>query len=202
MSTATVTEPLIVNREQWLQNAVTALRPVFAEQGITLPPVHVSCGFPKGNVRKVIGQCWATTSSDDGTAHLFVSPFVAESLRVLDILVHELIHAVDDCKSGHKGEFVRMMKTMGLEGKATATHAGEALTITLQGIVESIGGYPHAALLDGMSPVKKQTTRMLKVECPEDGYVVRTTAKWLAVGVPVCPCGTEMVAQTPDAGDE
>ena len=43
---------------------------------------------------------------------------------------------------------------------------------------------------------KKQGTRMVKVECSTDcdcgGYVVRTTEKWLAVGMPICPAGTVM----------
>ena len=63
-------------------------------------------------------------------------------------------------------------------------------------MLEELGPYPHAALTAGLSSGKpKQGTRMLKVECPEDGYTLRTTAKWLAVGVPTCPCGTEMVAE-------
>jgi len=37
-----------------------------------------------------------------------------------------------------------------------------------------------------------QTTRMLKVECPADGYIVRTTQKWIDLGLPTCPCGEEM----------
>ena len=37
----------------------------------------------------------------------------------------------------------------------------------------------------------KQSTRMLKVLCPSCGYTLRTTARWLAVGFPTCPCGTE-----------
>lgn len=195
--TVAALQPAQVNREQWLQNAVKALRPVFAEAGIDLPEVHVSCGFPKGNVKKVIGQCWTTGASEDGKAHLFITPFLNDSVRVLDVLVHELIHAVDDCQSGHKGEFVRMAKALGLEGKPTATVAGETLRATLEGLVEVLGAYPHSALSDAVSPVKKQTTRMLKVECPEDGYTIRTTAKWLAVGVPTCPCGTQMVADVP-----
>jgi len=36
---------------------------------------------------------------------------------------------------------------------------------------------------------------MIKVVCPEDGYIVRTTAKWLEVGMPSCPCGTQMEAE-------
>jgi hypothetical protein len=39
--------------------------------------------------------------------------------------------------------------------------------------------------------MKKQSTRMLKLECDECGYVVRTTQKWINVGVPVCHCGAE-----------
>ena len=33
----------------------------------------------------------------------------------------------------------------------------------------------------------KQTTRMLKCECPACGYTVRTTRKWLDIAVPTCP---------------
>lgn len=188
------TEAAKINREQWLENAVRALAPVFAEAGILLPTVRVSCGFPKGNVRKVIGQCWNSKSAGDGVAQIFVTPFLSDSVEVLAILVHELIHAVDDCQSGHKGDFVKMMKVIGLEGKATATVAGEGLRETLKGLVaDGLGDYPHASLVEGEGPVKKQGTRMLKVECPEDGYTVRTTEKWLAVGTPTCPCGQEMV---------
>jgi hypothetical protein len=43
---------------------------------------------------------------------------------------------------------------------------------------------------------KKQGTRMIKVQCSSEcecgGYVVRTTAKWIEVGMPVCPFGTVM----------
>lgn len=43
---------------------------------------------------------------------------------------------------------------------------------------------------------KKQSTRMLKVICPGCGYTVRTTQKWIDIGLPTCPCGEEMeVAQ-------
>jgi hypothetical protein len=39
---------------------------------------------------------------------------------------------------------------------------------------------------------------MIKLVCPETGYTVRTTKKWLALGVPTSPAGCEMVMQ----GDE
>jgi hypothetical protein len=37
-----------------------------------------------------------------------------------------------------------------------------------------------------------QGTRMLKVECPDCGYTLRTTRKWLDTGLPSCPAGNEM----------
>lgn len=49
---------------------------------------------------------------------------------------------------------------------------------------------------------KKQTTRMLKVVCPDEEcphndagspYLVRTTRKWIECGLPACPCGAAMV---------
>lgn len=129
-------------------------------------------------------------------AQIFVSPVLEDVDKILATLVHEMVHAVDDCQSGHKGNFAKIAKALGLEGKMTATHAGEALAERLTEIAADLGEFPHAALsgeTDGADGPKKQGTRMVKVECPSDGYIVRTTEKWLAVGTPSCPCGEEMV---------
>lgn len=40
-----------------------------------------------------------------------------------------------------------------------------------------------------------QKTYLVKVECPECGYLARVTEKWLKQGRPTCPCGTRMQAQ-------
>lgn len=193
-------------REEWLVAAVEALRPLFAEADAELPPVRVSVGFAGGSGRKnsTIGQCWSASSAEDGVAQVFISPVLGEADRVLDVLIHELVHAVDDCQSGHKGRFAKLAKAVGLEGKMTATAASEGLKAKLAPIVEKLGDYPHAVLLSGagVETPKKQGTRMLKLECPADGYIVRTTAKWLELGLPSCPCGEEMVqADAPADGE-
>lgn len=192
MSTKTQT------REEWLVSAIEALaEEVFAPAGITLPAVRVSVGWPggRGNKNNVIGQCWSTGAAKDKTANLFISPVLDDAARVLDVLAHELIHAVDDCQNGHKGPFAQMAKAIGLTGAMTATVAGDDLKATLSALVtDRLGDYPHAALVTaaGKSGEPKQGTRMLKVECPETGYIVRTTAKWLdAYGAPKCPCCDE-----------
>lgn len=74
----------------------------------------------------------------------------------------------------------------------TATVAGEDLKARLDEICEDLGDYPHAALNPNVR--KKQTTRMLKVECKETGYKARLTAKWLdEYGAPKCPCHDQVM---------
>lgn len=188
-------------REAWLVAAIEALGAgVFKSNGVELPPVRVSVGWPggRGPKGKVIGQCWKRAVSSDGVNQLFVSPVLGDSARVIDVLTHELVHAVDDCANGHKGAFLELARKVGLEGKATATVAGEALQAELDLIVEQLGEYPHAVLGgtpdDSAEGPKKQGTRMLKLVCasdPVDGYTVRTTQKWLDLGMPSCPCCAE-----------
>jgi hypothetical protein len=48
----------------------------------------------------------------------------------------------------------------------------------------------HARL--DLSGRRKQSTRMLKLECTNCGYTVRTTQKWIEVGLPTCCCGSDM----------
>jgi hypothetical protein len=188
-------------REQWLELAVLKLRPLFADQGIDLPAVRVSVGWPSrggtANKGKVIGQCWKTTVATDGIAQIFISPVLgADPVQTLGVLIHELIHAVDDCTSGHKGDFAKMAKRMGLAGKMTATVVidDSELAGELRKLMKEIGPFPHAVLqFEEMEKQRApQTTRMLKLECPDDGYIVRTTQKWIDLGLPTCPCGAEM----------
>ena len=184
-------------REEWLNRAVESLREhVFEPVGEVVPPVRVSVGWPKGG-RKVIGQCWKTDAADDEVSQVFISPVLSDPAEVLETLVHELVHAVDNCESGHRGEFRRIALDVGLAGKMTSTHAGPELLIKLMAVSEELGEFPHAALTPALSGVKKQGVRMLKVVCPDDGYIVRTTQKWLDIGTPTCPCGTEMVPEPP-----
>jgi hypothetical protein len=190
-----------VTREQWLEAAVAELRPLLEEVGAPVPEVRVSVGWPssKATSRKnrTIGECWKRQTAADGISQIFISPTLGGEEQVLGTLVHELIHAWDDGKSGHKGNVAKRegfrgkATAIGLVGKMTATTVGTELLPKLTAIAEKIGDYPHSPLSPS-GKEKKQTTRMLKLECPEDGYIVRTTAKWLDMGYPICPCGTEM----------
>lgn len=196
-------------RETWLEAAVTGLtRECFRALSIDVPAVRVSVGWPggRGNKSSVIGQCWAGSATADNVAQVFISPTLSDAPRVLDVLAHELVHAIVGPGIGHKGEFARVARGIGLTGKMTATVASPELAAKLAALADRLGVYPHAAITaDAQGSHPKQTTRMLKCACTNamcdtydsakgEGYVCRTTSKWLdSFGAPVCPsCGYRM----------
>lgn len=189
-------------REEWLHALAERVAPSL---GIPCPAVRLSVGFPGGRGGKTgkrIGECWSPDAAADGRAAIFISPTIADAATAAHVLVHEMIHAAVGVKSGHRGPFRRMALAVGLTGKMTATQATPELADKLAEIVDEIGPYPHAALNPALSGKKKQSTRMLRVTCPACEYTVRTTAKWLAVGVPTCPCGETMRADGAEDGAE
>jgi hypothetical protein len=195
----------VLTREQWLTNAVVEMEPLFTRAGYTIPAVRVSCGFPYAS-KKALGQCWDKSAASDKVAQLFVAPQVKDELApqgVLSILVHEVVHGVVGNDQGHNGVFGKCARAVGLEGKLTQTVASAALIEEMKGWMEKLGEYPHAMLNPGGRPTKKQTTRMVKCECETCGYVARTSAKWLDVGAPVCPCNMQpMSFKAPEGEDD
>lgn len=185
-----------LTREGWLIDAANLLLEVFEEElfevfGEIDLAVQVATGWPhRERNGKVIGQCFTAAGTKDGIKHVFISPRLSHPVEVLSTLLHELVHAADDCEHQHKGPFVKAIRACGLAGKPTATYAakGTPLYATLRWVAESIGEYPHSALRPG-SKTPTQSTRMLKLTCDSCGYVVRTTQKWLDEGLPTCHCG-------------
>ena len=198
---------IYTTREAWLQDGVKKLgRELFAKHDIELPEVRVSVGWPggRGPKKNVIGQCFATKSAGDKVAQIFISPVIENADDVLICLAHELVHAVDDCKSGHKKDFVRVAKLIGFVPKwtvATADTATDSLIEAVNLVAGELGKYPHSALMKTERP-QVQKTYMVKIvpspECEDcdPGYKLRMTQKWLEeAGAPLCPHGVEMVEE-------
>lgn len=183
-----------LNREAWLQSAVSELRPLFKGAGYDIPEIHVSVGWPSsgglGRKKRTIGECWSGTVSEDKKPHLFISPLLDEKGGVSDVLatlVHELVHVAVGTEAKHGPKFKKAMDRVFLEGKPTATHASEDLVARLKLVVEKLGEFPHSKLVPSQADKKTQTTRMKKCECETCGYMVRLTRKWAEVGIPDCP---------------
>ena len=64
--------------------------------GCALPDnLAVSCSWPSGNLRTVIGECWVAEASSRGYVEAFISPVpdqVAGIQGVLATMRHELVH--------------------------------------------------------------------------------------------------------------
>ena len=174
-------------REIWLQKAVELISPIFKNKGYTIPKVQVSCGFPStGNKNKHVGQCWGKSSTSDGTNQLFISPILDEPVQVLDTLVHELVHAVDDCMHHHGPEFKKIATDVGLQGLMREASAGPWLQEQLTAISRQLGKYPHSKINLAHSSGKKTGPRP-RAKCKKCGYEVTPLKKWLHMGPPLCP---------------
>lgn len=183
-------------REQWLEAAVNLLtKKLFEPAEFTVPAVRVSVGWPGGRGKKkgVVGQCFASVTAADKVAQIFVSPVSGDPVTVLATVAHELVHAIDDCKSGHKGDFIKIARKIGFEHAWTSSdNRSQDLSDKLETYAEKLGEYPHAVIrLEERPTVQK--TYMLKVMCPEDDdYFVRMTQTKLdEYGAPKCPCHNE-----------
>lgn len=187
-----------MNREQWLNALTDELRKDFDSVGYTIPEkVRMACGWTsKGSKRQSrthISECWSSECSADNHHEIFISPLISDSVEVGATLVHELIHATIGLDKKHGKEFGKAARVLGLDGKMTATVAGEELIERLNALIDKLGAYPHADLSPTSNGQKKQSTRLIKAICPDCGYTARVANKWLDVGLPVCPCGTEMI---------
>lgn len=178
-----------LDRQKWLETALTAFRSLFEEHGHIVPDhVRVSVGFPYRGKKDTIGQCWDSIASSDKHFEIFITPKLAadDSARILDVLAHELCHAVAGSKAAHGPKFKAVAISVGLQGKMTCTTAGEELGAWCAAFVKKHGPCPSGRL-NPLDRVGKQGTRLIKCECETCGYVVRTTKKWLdEAGAPHC----------------
>tara|TARA_R100001082_G_scaffold29993_1_gene15076 strand:+ start:2571 stop:3137 length:567 start_codon:yes stop_codon:yes gene_type:complete len=179
-----------MNREEYITKLADKLAPLFESNGYALPDnIRFTCGWPSsgaGSRLRTIGQCFDPSASNDNHHEIIISMALDKAADVAQVLAHELVHAIVGVKHGHKGPFRKLALAIGLQGKMTATTAGESFTRFIEPVIAEMGEYPHKTL--NLSRVKKQGTRMKKVVCTECGYTVRMTRKWLdAVGAPDCP---------------
>lgn len=191
-----------LTREQWLVAASKMLEAdKFTPKGYEIKSRYrVSCSLPSkaafSKKLRRIGEAWHSSASKDGTCEVFISPTIADSRLVVSTLAHELVHVCVGNEAGHGPVFKKCALAIGLEGKMTATHAGDALNEYADHIVKELGRFPHAEL--DHSQRKKQSTRMLKVVCTnmlcqfvieqEKPFTVRMSKSVFEVAAPKCGC--------------
>jgi hypothetical protein len=186
----------IRDREAWMRRFVEGCRPWFAEVGAPLPErIRLTMSLTRG--KRVVATCYARAASSDGTNEILVRLDQADALEVCDHILHELVHAADDCKHGHGRPFERIARHLGLVGKLTSTRLGAEARARCQRIIAKLGPFPHAPLdLAGgrRSGPSRQKNRHVKTTCMDQnegepcGYTARTSRTWIdRAGPPLCP---------------
>ena len=190
-----------MNREEWLSTLIEKLRPLYEAVGVPIPEkIRVSCGFPSRNAlggkSRRMAECWMIESTEDAINQIFVTPLISEGAKVAGILAHELVHSALPTGTGHKGAFIKSCKKIGLtDGSPKTAMPGPELQETLDKLLAELPPYPNGAITP-KSADKKQTTRLLKLECIGDGegsaelhepYILRGSKKVIDRGLPICP---------------
>ena len=179
-------------REDWLQAAIAKFRPTMKSAGAPIPSkIEAIVSWPKNARKGTIGQCFGKGWSKAGVTYVSVSPVLGdEPTRVLDVLLHELIHASGI--TGHGADFRKIALAVGLTGKMTATVAGPELTKRLATMVKQLGAYPHPTMLDHEEGAKKKKPRgKAHIRCispVDETYSAWVPAKGFEMhGAPLCP---------------
>lgn len=192
-------------REEWLKAAIVQLDEVFIKPNQqTLPErLGVSCGFPKSSA-KAIGQCWSPEVSEGQTIEMFISPVLSDAVSVLATLLHEMAHAVLGIKVAHKGPFVKLIRSFGLEGKPTATYAKEGTDCynNLMKISVALGTYPHSAMVPPTKVKSSKPWFLLHVRSKANpDYKFTISPRMIEeFGLPFDHAGGEMEVYNPKEG--
>ena len=178
--------------------AVEHIAPIFQARGYVVPQVKVSVGFPStGGKGRHLGQCWSSKSAEDNINQIFIAPHLKTPLDFLDTLVHELVHAVDDCQSGHGDNFKKIALDVGLKGPMRSAGAGDWLKQDLIQIAESLGNFPHGRLSLPIRTMQKAPKRP-GAKCAKCGYEIVMLKRHLPLGPPLCPKDIEEMEATGD----
>ena len=161
----------------------------------------------RGRKKSTLGWYGNGLWDDSGTPTAEIN-ICAESLdrpvlEVLETLVHEMVHAAN-CADGikdhsgnsyHNKAFRDRCHSVGLTCDKVDKH-GWALTGLTPELAKELKALKVNKKAFEMARLpmqkKKQPPRLIKLQCPCCGYTVRTTAKWLATGLPSCPFGIEL----------
>lgn len=179
-----------MNRETWLNELAALMAPRFEDLGKPIPKFRVAVGWTSaGKTSKVGGECWHSSNSADQVFEILCAPIVDDSMEVAAILAHELSHAAAGFKHGHKGDFAKLMASLGMVRPFTSSVAGPQFKTWAQPFLDTLGKIPHARIMlkpertpremaddagdEGVdedeggssNQKKKQTTRMLKAVC-------------------------------------
>jgi len=190
-----------LNREQWLDEAKELLLlDVIAPIHTPRPSLKIRMAIvnlsSSREVTALEGRCLPSSASAEGINEIYIAAHLTDSLRILSVLLHEIIHAIDDNKSHHRGAFKTIAKACGLITPFTCATPSTWLNDKLQSYVDLLGPCPHARV--DLSHIKRQKNRAPKVWCTSCSFFFNTSKLQIffcedQTGCITCPaCGHSM----------
>jgi hypothetical protein len=140
-------------------------------------------------------MCYSSALTPDGANEIYISLSITDPVKAALTLLHELIHAADDNRSGHKGEFERLALQVGFERPLTHYSPSDQLITRTKELLELL---PPSPLVPMASP-QKEKGRMVQYTCTnlDCGFFFHTTKRQAAKleeaeepACPVCAYGT------------
>ncbi len=168
--------PFEGTREEWAERIVVALFPMLVDEGIT----------PVGNDRGVriaiaplpaskLGVCYSANKSRDGSVNIItLSTAEADPAALVHTLLHELWHAFDDCRSGHRNRWKRWANHIGIEIRGTDVRGPIAARMVNQALAEV--GVPLSHVVTVYERDKARSSQV-RFECPKCGIHVHMPLK-------------------------
>lgn len=184
---------MFTTREDWLNAAIEKLRPRFdATDAVPAEKIHAIVSWPFRS-RKSLGQCFGTSWTKDKTIYVTVSPLLGDDpARVLDVLLHEMVHACGIMN--HGPDFKKVATRVGLTGNMRATDATPELRADLEILADELGPYPHTVMKNGArtaAPRTKGKGTRLRLVCEDHTeYSVDINRRRFEDGeqiAPLCP---------------
>ena len=113
----------VFERNIWFGRTVISLRGFCANRGLVVPPVTIWVDEPESI--GALGECRLGDHTRGRLASIAISPEVADGPKALAAVLHELVHASDDCASDDGEWFPAWALTLGLtQVPATVPNAG------------------------------------------------------------------------------
>ncbi len=127
-------------RVAWLTRAGRLLETYFRSHGFDCPSYRI--GMDNYSLRR-LGVCAYDTldSEDELGFKIGINPLMVNEKRVLEVLVHEFMHAITGLPAGHNATFWQNCEKVGLEGRRI-DKSNEKLQKQFDQIHEEIGPYP------------------------------------------------------------
>lgn len=183
-------------REDWLREVASAMKGWFDELGFPLPSFVVRTGFPAvGRRSPNITDSW---TQDNGVSYvILVRPDRSEAEDVAAAIAFQMCRIAVGERDQHGYLFRHLAISLGLKGSKHESPPGALFKEITKNILDQAGPLPSPEILQiDTDKAPGQTSRMIKVSCPECGYVARVSRKWLAeVGPPHCPDHGPMVPE-------